>query len=200
MAIEDAEVTVEEIEAEVEPEPTLEAAPTPTQQLPTEEPPADQGLTNLTSTQVENAVSQFAFKEGWAFTDPRDRVSSEEAFTFIVDHNVPGSQSGDCTTREDCYFESSSYQINIRNAATPESQDEDYFYDRFDHRCETSAIKTVVFRGAKVTVSGGEVFLLVKVRENGIVVPIDAPCQGFSTDPINDEVHRIFDSLINFLR
>ena len=61
-AIEDAEVTVEEIEAEVEPEPTLEAAPTPTQQLPTEEPPADQGLTNLTATQVENAVSQFAFK------------------------------------------------------------------------------------------------------------------------------------------
>lgn len=184
-AIDDAEVMVENLEVEAEPEPTLEAIPAPTQQ-PTTEPPADDGLSNLTATQVENAVSQFAFREEWAFTNPRDRVSSEDVFTFIVDHDLITSQSGPCPNSTDCGFESSSYQINISNAAKSESQDEAYFVDRFDHLCVTNAIKTAVFRGAKVTVTGNEYYRLEKVRESGIVVPIDAPCQGFPTGPVND--------------
>ncbi|MDE0719167.1 MAG: hypothetical protein OSB75_01245 [Dehalococcoidia bacterium] len=94
-------------------------------------------------------------------------------------------------------MEAESYNLSIRNASARESQDEAYFIDRHDHLCITAAIKTDVVRGAKVSISGTRDLRLEKFRENGIVIPIDKPCDGFLNVAVHDETLRLFNSIIN---
>ena len=92
-----------------------------------------------------------------------------------------------------------SYSLSIRNASAHASQDEAYFIDRHDQLCITSAIKTDVVRGAKVSISGTRDFRLEKFRENGIAIPIDNSCDGSSNVAVPDEPLRLFNSIINLL-
>ena len=82
-AIDDAVVTFEEIdgeELEATPEPTIEAASTATPAI--SEPPSDQGLTNLTASQVHAAVAQFSNNEGWTFHDADEVITNESAYSY----------------------------------------------------------------------------------------------------------------------
>ena len=62
-----------------------------------------------------------------------------------------------------------------------------------------AAIKTNVVRGAKVLISGTRDFRLDKFLKNGIIIPIDKPCDGFSNVAVYDETLRLFNSIINLL-
>lgn len=96
-------------------------------------------------------------------------------------------------------MEAEYFNLRIRNASAHAPQDKAYFIDRHDHLCITAAIKTDVVRGAKVSISGTQNFRLEKFRENGIVIPIDKPCDRFSNVTVHDETLRLFNSIINLL-
>ena len=96
-------------------------------------------------------------------------------------------------------MEAEYFNLRICNAPEHASQDKAYFIDRHDHLCITAAIKTDVVRGTKVSISGTRDFRLEKFRENGIVILIDKPSDGFSNVPVHDETLRLFNSIINLL-
>ena len=200
-AIQDAAVTVEDIdgtETEATPEPTLSIEPT---QAPTTEPLSDQGLEILTGDQIDVALERFAVVEEWEYGETnRSMIPAEGYYNFGVDHIVVGGQTDSCGGVGNCDFEGGSFSLSITSNRQPQSQDEAYFIDRHGHLCVTSAIKTEMFRGALVSISGSHTFRLEKLRENGIVIPVEKPCEGFSTEGVNTEVHRLFDSLIHELR
>ncbi len=195
-AIDDAEITVEDLEDEVEPEPTEAAAPTPTQQQPTEEPASDLGLTNLTASEVKSAVEQFSRQEGWDFTD-RDAVIENERFFNFGSQNLGVAALQTCDDGR-CFSESANYVLTVRFISTPQSQDDTYL-SRRDLLCTPYAIKSTVYRSALIELSGWEDFKLETVRVNGIPVPPDDVCEGFSTELIQEEVHRLFDEILFLL-
>ena len=96
-------------------------------------------------------------------------------------------------------MEAEYFNLRIRNASAHASQNKTYLIDRHNHLCITATIKTDVVRGAKVSISGTQNFRLEKFRENGIVIPIDKPCDRFSNVTVHDETLRLFNSIINLL-
>ena len=150
---------------------------------PITETPSDQGLANLTRVQVDAALTRFAFVEEWDYTDKNKSIRpAVDHFHFGFGHIFVRDPIIPCTDSSNCKMEA-----------------ESYFIDRHDHLCITAAIKTDVVRGAKVSISGTRDFRLEKFRRNGIVIPIDKPCDGFSNVAIHDETLRLFNSIINLL-
>ena len=88
--------------------------------------------------------------------------------------------------------------LTVRFNSTPQSQDDAYL-SRRDLFCAPSAIKSNVYRSALIELSGWEAFKLETVRVNGEPVAPDDVCEGFSTELIQEEVHRLFDDILFLL-
>ena len=196
-AIDDAVITFEEIdgeELEATPEPTIEAAPTATPAI--SEPPSDQGLTNLTASQVHAAVAQFSNNEGWTFHDADEVITNESAYSYRSGKVLTKALQACPDNR--CFGEGVNYTLGIHFSPVVWSGDHLSATGRGTH-CTVRAYKATSYRSAFIEFEIWEGFNLETVRVNGIPVPPEDACAGFSTEYVQDEILRLFDDFVILL-